>query len=120
MVARTTGGFQARTVEDANEAALIADQPGLLEASGHRRDAGAPHAQHDSEKLLGERELGVAHAVLRLQEPAGAALDDGVRVPIDIDAGSEDEELRDGGGRLTGVLRRSWKALESLIRRAGG
>src|SRR4029434_10236483 len=65
-VALTTGRFESGTVEHLDEAALILDQPRLLEVARHGRDTGTPDAQHHRQKLLRERKRGAAHAVVGL------------------------------------------------------
>jgi hypothetical protein len=55
-----------------------------------------------------ERELGAG-------ELSPAALRRGLRIPIAIDAASEDEALCDETGAPVGALRRSWRGLEGLI-----
>ena len=71
---------QAMTVEDGDDAAAVADQAGALQAARCRRYAGALHAQHHGEELLGQQELVGLHAVVRHQHPAAAALLQGMEV----------------------------------------
>ena len=79
VIAFTAGRFQPGTVEYVDETALIPDQPLVLELARHVRHTGPPHAQHAREKFLRQRQLGAPDAVLRLQEPAGAARPDWVQ-----------------------------------------
>jgi hypothetical protein len=70
----------------------------------------------------GERHLSWEEATERelVTKDLGAQqLDAGVRVPIDIPAGREEEELRDGAGERAGTVIRSWHGLEGALEISG-
>ena len=66
--------LQPRTVEDADTAACVVDEPSPFERVGCVRYARPPHSEHHGEKLLGEREFTRLHSILRHQEPATTSL----------------------------------------------
>jgi hypothetical protein len=82
------------------------------------RLAGGSVEPVDELTVAGRRYLSWDEAVEReiaVEAASATALREGVRVPIDIEASYEDEELRDEDGRLAGTMRRSWGRLEGAV-----
>jgi hypothetical protein len=66
-----------------------------------------------------ERHMSWEEAVEREIRASGLsvdALDAGLRIPISVRAGSQQEQLLDEQGRAVGALTRSWQALEGQVR----
>src|SRR6476619_6797120 len=69
LVTFASGRPQPFQVEDANVPPAVPDQAGLLQRVGDDRHAGAPHAHHLGDELLGEREIIAALQIPRAQQP---------------------------------------------------
>src|SRR5262249_24406253 len=78
LITLTGGVLEALPIDDGDPAPAELDKTGLLQDSGGHRHGRSPDPQHVGQELVGHRELVGAYAVLREQEPAGAALLDGV------------------------------------------
>lgn len=73
----------------------------------------------DELTIGGERHMSWEEAVEREIRASGLSLDalaDGLRIPISVRAGSQQEQLADEQGRAVGALTRSWQALEGEVR----
>ena len=75
--------LQSLTVEDCDVAADVANQPGLLQASGRLGDALAASSQHVGDELLGEQQFHRPHPVVGEQQPAAESLLDRVKAVAD-------------------------------------
>src|SRR5450432_1291239 len=73
FVALAGRAFEPFPVADRDAPLRIGDQPRLLEGAGCRRHAGPPHAEHEGERLVGEDEVVLGHAIVCRQEPPRAA-----------------------------------------------
>src|SRR5262249_18517324 len=78
LITLTGGVLQAIPIDDGDPAPAELDKTGLLQDSGGHRHGRSPDPQHLGQELVGHRELVGAYAVLREEEPSGAALLDGV------------------------------------------
>lgn len=73
-VAFARTGLQRRAVQNGNHAPLVTDRAVFLKGMKHLCHAGTPYAQHQREKLVGQRELVGLDSVVARQQPTAAAL----------------------------------------------
>jgi hypothetical protein len=86
------------------------------------RVAGSALEPVDAMEVGARRYLTWTEAVERETRVEGASpadLTDAIRVPIAVEASSEDEEILDEGGAVAGALRRTWRHLEGELELAG-
>src|ERR1051326_2871909 len=74
VVALAGRRFEALAVEDPDVPATISDEPGAMEFPEGRRDPGAADAEHGGHEFMRHRYDIRSGAVVRHQQPAGAAL----------------------------------------------
>src|SRR3954471_24411732 len=75
-VASTGGTLESRPVDNRDAAVGVRDEASLLQYARGDRHARAPHAEHQRQELVGQRELVGADAIVRHQQPARAPLFD--------------------------------------------
>src|SRR6201999_2246006 len=78
-IALARGAFETITVQDADVAALVLDQPDTLECACRQGDGGAAGAKHLCQKLLCDEEFLSLSAVLEHQYPTSEPLLDFVQ-----------------------------------------
>ena len=61
--------FQTSAVQDGNVAALVGDQPRLLQGAGGHGHAGPAHAEHNGKEFLGEMKMIVPDPVVHMEKP---------------------------------------------------
>src|SRR5215207_312837 len=79
-VALACGCLQVVAVHDGDAAPAVADQSGLLEATGALRDRGPADAEHLGKEVLGYLEVVAADPVMGLRQPPRRAFLGGVQL----------------------------------------
>jgi hypothetical protein len=77
-MALTSLAREALAVEHPDAAAAVEDQALVLQGAGEHRDAGALHAEHLGEELLGQQQFVLSGVELRAQDPGRQPLRDAV------------------------------------------
>src|SRR6185312_16058558 len=72
-VALAGARLEPAPVQHRDHAAMLSDQAGCLKRPQRDADGGSLHAQHLGQKLMGERQIVLAHPILRAQDPTATA-----------------------------------------------